>query len=42
MASLTGPRTVDSVFFGGGTPSRMAPETCAAILERIDSNWSLA
>jgi len=30
---------VDSVFFGGGTPSLMAPETVAAVLETIDCHW---
>ena len=39
VASLTGPRILDSVFFGGGTPSLMAPETVAAILERVRRNW---
>ena len=34
MRSLTGPREVGSIFFGGGTPSRMLPETTAAILDR--------
>ena len=29
-AALTGPRTVTSIFFGGGTPSLMPPETVAA------------
>ena len=28
-------RVVNSVFFGGGTPSLMAPDTVYAILERI-------
>jgi putative oxygen-independent coproporphyrinogen III oxidase len=42
MRNLTGPREVSSIFFGGGTPSRMLPETCAAILERIAKNWSVA
>jgi oxygen-independent coproporphyrinogen-3 oxidase len=38
----TGPRPVDTVFFGGGTPSLMAPETAAAVLARIDALWGLA
>jgi oxygen-independent coproporphyrinogen-3 oxidase len=42
MAALTGPRDVRSVFFGGGTPSLMAPETVAAILERIGARWWLS
>jgi len=41
MKELTGPREVVSIFFGGGTPSLMAPETTAAILERIAKNWSV-
>jgi putative oxygen-independent coproporphyrinogen III oxidase len=41
-AALTPDRTVTSVFFGGGTPSLMAPETAAAVLERIGRNWRLA
>jgi putative oxygen-independent coproporphyrinogen III oxidase len=35
-------RTVGSIFFGGGTPSLMAPETAAAVIERIARNWPLA
>lgn len=35
-------RTVTSVFFGGGTPSLMAPEVVAATLDRIASLWALA
>ena len=38
-AERTGPRTVSSIFFGGGTPSLMAPETVAAILDRIGELW---
>jgi oxygen-independent coproporphyrinogen-3 oxidase len=30
------------VFFGGGTPSLMAPDTAAAVLEAIDRLWGLA
>ncbi len=41
MRGLSGPREVSSVFFGGGTPSRMAPETAHAILDRIARNWDL-
>lgn len=39
---LTGPRPATSVFFGGGTPSLMAPATVAAILDAIDRVWPLA
>jgi len=38
----TGPRTVSSVFFGGGTPSLMAPETAGRVLEAVFSEWSRA
>lgn len=41
-AALTPGREVTSVFFGGGTPSLMAPETVAAVIERIGRNWSLS
>lgn len=41
-ADRIGPRTVSSIFFGGGTPSLMQPETVAAILDRIASLWSVA
>lgn len=32
-AAETGPRVLRSIFFGGGTPSLMAPETVAAVIE---------
>ncbi|MCZ4281238.1 radical SAM family heme chaperone HemW [Kiloniella laminariae] len=32
-------RIVSSVFFGGGTPSLMAPETVAALINRIRQLW---
>ncbi len=35
-------RTVCSVFFGGGTPSLMPPETVAAVIEAIRAGWRLA
>ena len=41
-AGETGDRTVTSVFFGGGTPSLMKPDTAAAIIERIRANWPVA
>ncbi len=40
-AERTGPRLVSSVFFGGGTPSLMQPETTAAILARIAALWTV-
>jgi putative oxygen-independent coproporphyrinogen III oxidase len=42
MASLAPDRTVTSIFFGGGTPSLMAPVTVAAILDAIAGRWSVA
>ena len=41
-AAKSGARRVTSVFFGGGTPSLMPPETVAAALQRIDALWGLA
>ena len=38
---LAGGRTVASVFFGGGTPSLMPPETVAAILATVRAHWTL-
>jgi oxygen-independent coproporphyrinogen-3 oxidase len=32
---------VGSVFFGGGTPSLMPPETVAALLDRVRSRWAV-
>ena len=40
-ASLPG-ATIASVFFGGGTPSLMPPETAAAVIERAGARWGLA
>ena len=34
-------RTVSSVFFGGGTPSLMRPETVGAILDNIGAHWTI-
>ena len=38
-ATLAPGRTVGSVFFGGGTPSLMRPETVGAILDAIGAAW---
>ncbi len=38
---MTGPRRVTSVFFGGGTPSLMEPETVAHVIQSIDRLWGL-
>ena len=41
-AQETAARRVTSVFFGGGTPSLMAPATVAALLDRLSSRWEVA
>ena len=41
MRSLTGPRRLDTVFFGGGTPSLMEPETVAALIEEAERLWGM-
>lgn len=35
-------RVLNTVFFGGGTPSLMEPDTVAAILEAVGATWPLA
>lgn len=40
-AAFTSGREVTSVFFGGGTPSLMEPETVAAVIEAIGRGWHL-
>ncbi len=35
-------RRVGSVFFGGGTPSLMPPETVAALLDAVAGHWRVA
>ncbi len=41
MRERAGPRTVTSVFLGGGTPSLMQPKTVGAILDAIAQNWDV-
>jgi putative oxygen-independent coproporphyrinogen III oxidase len=41
-AEQTEGATITSIFFGGGTPSLMAPETVAAILAAIGRHWRRA
>lgn len=41
-AARTGKRTVNSIFFGGGTPSLMEPATVETILNAISKNWSVS
>ena len=40
-AALVPNRRVDSVFFGGGTPSLMPGQTVAAIIDTIDRVWHI-
>ena len=37
QSALTGPRRLASIFFGGGTPSLMAPDAVAAIIARAQA-----
>jgi putative oxygen-independent coproporphyrinogen III oxidase len=41
-AALTPGRPLGSIFFGGGTPSLMAPSTVAAVLDAAESHWGFA
>ena len=41
-ANRIGPRTVSSIFFGGGTPSLMQPATVGAILDAIGKQWNVS
>ena len=41
MRKRTGPRTVKSVFIGGGTPSLMDPSTVGALLGAVASLWTV-
>jgi putative oxygen-independent coproporphyrinogen III oxidase len=41
MRARTGPRTVTSIFLGGGTPSLMKPETVGAVLDAVAANWTV-
>ena len=41
QAELTAGRAVGSVFFGGGTPSLMPPETVAALLDGVRLHWAV-
>ena len=42
FARLAGGGPVTSIFFGGGTPSLMAPETVQAVIERVRALWPVA
>lgn len=41
MRDRTGARRADTVFFGGGTPSLMAPATVSSVIEAVDRLWGL-
>jgi len=41
MAALAPGRDVSSIFFGGGTPSLMKPQTVGAILDCIGAHWAI-
>ncbi len=41
-AEQTGPRTVQTVFVGGGTPTQLAAQDLVRILRAIDESWGLA
>ena len=38
---LIGARHVTSIFFGGGTPSLMQPQTVAAVIDQVAELWGL-
>lgn len=42
IGALTQGRILNTVFFGGGTPSLMQPDMVAALIERIRATWPLA
>ncbi len=41
MAALKGPARVDSIFFGGGTPSLMEPRTVDMVIGAVARLWDL-
>ena len=41
LRDKSGQRTVSSIFFGGGTPSLMMPQTVDFILNAISNLWSI-
>ncbi|MFX9532885.1 YggW family oxidoreductase, partial [Acinetobacter baumannii] len=41
-AALAPGRRVTSIFLGGGTPSLMAPETVAGLLDAVAGAWAVA
>lgn len=41
MAALTSGRTLETVFFGGGTPSTMQPDTVDSIMAAVRKAWPM-
>ncbi len=41
ISELTGPRVVNSIFFGGGTPSLMQPKTVGYVIDAVAKRWTL-
>lgn len=41
-AGQTGGRKLTSIFFGGGTPSLMPPDTVAALIDGAEGHWGFA
>ncbi|MCT2539609.1 radical SAM family heme chaperone HemW [Sedimentimonas flavescens] len=42
VGAQTGDRVLNSVFFGGGTPSLMEPQLVSDILDKVRATWRLA
>lgn len=42
VGALTQDRVLNTVFFGGGTPSLMQPDVVAAVIEAIRDTWTVA
>ncbi|MBW3241984.1 radical SAM family heme chaperone HemW [Epibacterium sp. DP7N7-1] len=42
VSELLPDRLLNSIFFGGGTPSLMHPDTVAAVIEAARENWTFA
>ncbi|MEM0944019.1 MAG: radical SAM family heme chaperone HemW [Pseudomonadota bacterium] len=41
LRELSGPQPAETIFFGGGTPSLMAPGTVETLIEAVDRLWGL-
>ncbi len=41
IGALTQDRVLNTVFFGGGTPSLMDPDVVAAVLDRVRATWPM-